>query len=55
MAFTDPSDFDEVIKEGDEYLSRVEEELGNEGRKQVLSRMEKGFAKTVKWEQSTSP
>ena len=50
MAFTDPSDFDEVIKEGDEYLSRVEEELENEGKKQVLSRVEKGFAKTVKWE-----
>ena len=48
MAFTDPSDFDEVIKEGDEYLSRVEEELENEGKKQVLSRIEKGFAKTVK-------
>ena len=45
MAFTDPSDFDEVLKEGDEYLSKVEEELGNEGRKQILSRIEKGFAK----------
>ena len=50
MAFTDPSDFGEIIKEGDEYLSKVEEELGNEGRKQILSRIEKGFAKTVKWE-----
>ena len=46
MAFTDPSDFDEVLREGDEYLSKIEEELGNEGRKQVLSRIEKGFAKT---------
>ena len=55
MAFTDPSDFDEVIKEGDEYLSRVEEELGNEGKKQVLSRDEKGFAKTVKWETINFP
>ena len=44
----DPSDFDEVLKEGDEYLSKIEEELGNEGRKQILSRIEKGFAKTVK-------
>ena len=50
MAFTDPSDFDEVLKEGDEYLSKIEEELGNEGRKQILSRIEKGFTKTVKWE-----
>ena len=55
MAFTDPSDFDEVIKEGDEYLSRVEEELENEGKKQVLSRTEKGFAKTVKWETINFP
>ena len=55
MAFTDPSDFDEVIKEGDEYLSRVEEELENEGKKQVLSRIEKGFAKTVKWETINFP
>ena len=50
IAFTDPSDFDEVLREGDEYLSKIEEELGNEGRKQILSRIEKGFAKTVKWE-----
>ena len=28
MAFTDPSDFDEVLEEGDEYLSKIEEELG---------------------------
>ena len=49
IAFTDPSDFDEVLKEGDEYLSKIEGELGNEGRKQILSRIEKGFAKTVKW------
>ena len=39
MAFTDPSDFDEVLKERDEYLSKIEEELGNEGRKQILSRI----------------
>ena len=31
LAFTEPSDFDEVLKEGDEYLSRIEDELGNEG------------------------
>ena len=55
MAFTDPSDFDEVLREGDEYLSKIEEELGNEGRKQVLSRTEKGFAKTVKWETINFP
>ena len=55
MAFTDPSDFDEVLKEGDEYLSTIEEELGNEGRKQILSRIEKGFAKTVKWETINFP
>ena len=55
MVFTDPSDFDEVIKEDNEYLSRVEEELENEGKKQVLSRIEKGFAKTVKWETINFP
>ena len=55
MAFTDPSDFDEVLKEGDEYLSKIEEELGNEGRKQILSRIEKGFAKTLKWETINFP
>ena len=55
MVFTDPSDFDEVIKEGDEYLSRVEEELENEGKKQILSRIEKGFARTVKWETINFP
>ena len=55
IAFTDPSDFDEVLREGDEYLSKIEEELGNEGRKQVLSRVEKGFAKTVRWEQINFP
>ena len=55
IAFTDPSDFDEVLREGDEYLSKIEEELGNEGGKQVLSRIEKGFAKTVKWEAINFP
>ena len=55
IAFTDPSDFDEVLREGDEYLSKIEEELGNEGRKQILSRVEKGFAKTVKWESINFP
>ena len=55
IAFTDPSDFDEVLREGDEYLSKIEEELGNEGRKQILSRVEKGFAKTVKWETINFP
>ena len=55
MAFTDPADFEEVIKEGDAYLSKVEEELGNEDRKQILSRIEKGYAKTVKWETINVP
>ena len=32
MTFIDPSDFGEVLKEGDEYLSKIEEELGNEGK-----------------------
>ena len=55
IAFTDPSDFDEVLREGDEYLSKIEEELGNEGRKQILSRVVKGFAKTVRWESINFP
>ena len=55
IAFTDPSDFDEVLREKDEYLSKIEKELGNEGRKQILSRIEKGFAKTVRWETINIP
>ena len=55
IAFTDPSDFDEVLREGDEYLSKIEEELGNEGRKQIFSRVEKGFAETVRWEPINFP
>ena len=55
MAFTDPADFEEVIKEGDAYLSKVEQELGNEEKKQILSRVEKGYAKTVKWETINFP
>ena len=55
IAFTDPSDFDEVLREGDEYLGKIEEELGNEERKQILSRVEKGFAKTVRWETINFP
>ena len=55
IAFTDPSDFDKVLREGDEYLSKIEEEFGNEGRKQILSRIEKGFAKTVKRETINFP
>ena len=33
----------------------MEEELENEGKKQVLSRIEKGFARTVKWETINFP
>ena len=55
IAFTDPSDFDEVLREGDDYLGKIEEELGNEERKQILSRTEKGFAKTVRWETINFP
>ena len=55
MAFTDPADFEELLKEGDAYLSKVEEELDNENKKQVLSRLEKGYAKTVKWETINFP
>ena len=36
-------------------MSKIEEKLGNEGRKQILSRVEKGFAKTVKWETINFP
>ena len=55
IVFTDPADFEEVIKEGDAFLSKVEEEFENEGRKQILSRVEKGYAKTVKWETINFP
>ena len=36
-------------------MSKIEEEFGNEGRKQILSRIEKGFAKTLKWETINFP
>ena len=55
MAFTDPADFEKILKEGDVYLSKVEEELDNEGKKQILSRVEKGYGKTVKWETINFP
>ena len=35
--------------------SFVEEELGNEGKKQLLSRVEKGFSRTAKWEPINFP
>ena len=41
MTFTEPSDFDEIIREGEEYLSRVEQELGASGKVSILSREEK--------------
>ena len=50
MAFTDPADFEEIIKEGDDFLSKVEQEIGNEGKKKILSRVENGYARSVKWE-----
>ena len=55
MAFTDPTDFEEVLKEGDAFLSKVEEELGGEDKKQILSRVEEGYAKEVKWETINFP
>ena len=36
-------------------MSKIEEELENEGRKQILSRVEKGFAKIVRWEPINFP
>ena len=55
MAFTDPADFERVLEEGDVYLSKVEEELDNEGKRQILSRVEEGYGKTVKWETINFP
>ena len=43
MTFTEPSDFDEVIKEGEQYLSRVEQELGAVGGVSILTKEGKGF------------
>ena len=42
FTFTDPADFEEVIKEGDEYLSRVEQELGADSKITIMPREEKG-------------
>ena len=55
MSFTDPTDFEEVLKEGDAFLSRVEEKLGSEDKKQILSRVEEGYAKEVRWETINFP
>ena len=55
MAFTDPAEFEEVLQEGDAYISKLEGELENEGKKQVLSRVEKGYAKAVKLETINFP
>ena len=55
IAFTDPVDFERVLEEGDVYLSKVEDELDNEGKKQILSRVEEGYGKTVKWETINFP
>ena len=55
MAFTDPAEFEEVLQEGDAYISKLEEELENEDKKQVLSRVEKGYGRTVKWETINFP
>ena len=55
MSFTDPTDFEEVLKEGDAFLSRVEEKLDSEDKKQILSRVEEGYAKEVKWETINFP
>ena len=41
MTFTEPSDFDVIIREGEEYLSRVEQELGASGGVSILDRDEK--------------
>ena len=55
MAFNDPAEFEEVLQEGDAYISKLEEELENEDKKQVLSRVEKGYGRTVKWETINFP
>ena len=45
MIFTEPSDFDEVIREGEDYLSRVEQELGASSKVSILTREGKGYEK----------
>ena len=55
FTFTDPEDFEEVIKEGDEYLSRVEQELGADSRITILPREGKGYDKIAKWETMKFP
>ena len=55
FTFTDPTDFEEVIKEGDEYLSRVEQELGADSRITIMPREGKGYDKIAKWETMKFP
>ena len=50
MTFTEPSDFDEVIKEGDQYLSKVEQELGAVGGVSILTKEGKGYEEVALWE-----
>ena len=55
FTFTDPADFEEVIKEGDEYLSRVEQELGTDSKITIMPREGKGYDKIAKWETMKFP
>ena len=55
MTFTEPSDFDEIIKEGDEYLSRVEQEIGASGKVKILTKEGKGFGRIAQWETMKFP
>ena len=50
MTFTEPSDFDEVIKEGEQYLSKVEQELGAVGGVSILTKEGKGYEEEAPWE-----
>ena len=50
MTFTEPRDFDEVIREGEEYLSRMEQELGPSDKVSILTKEGKGFEKIAPWE-----
>ena len=50
MTFTEPRDFDEVIREGEEYLSRMEQELGPSDNMSILTKEGKGYEKIAPWE-----
>ena len=50
ITFTEPADFEEVLEEGDEYLSRVEQEMGAGGGVKIFTKEGKGYERIAPWQ-----